>query len=100
MDLIVDLLVSGGFYDIPVIVDRFRKGAIFIPTTTNLSARTIADTFFDHDQYKEASLHLDSSLTGTRASSKDFRILYALIIRSITEKLQHTMPSRTVQREE
>lgn len=58
MDLIVNMPVSGGFDGISVIVDRVTKGALFIPTTTNLWARTIADALFDHEPVQRGFLPL------------------------------------------
>lgn len=56
MDLIIDLPPSGGYDSILVIVDRFMKGAIFIPKRANFTAQTIADSFFNHGTVWEGFL--------------------------------------------
>lgn len=58
MDIIVDLPISKVFNIILVIVDRFTKRTIFIPTTMNLSVHTIADNLFNHGQVRRGFLHI------------------------------------------
>jgi hypothetical protein len=48
MDFIEKLPTSDGYDSILVVVDRLTKLAIFVPTTTSLSARGLADLFVRH----------------------------------------------------
>jgi transposase InsO family protein len=48
MDFIEKLPTSDSHDSILVVVDRLTKLAIFIPTTTSLSARGLADLFVRH----------------------------------------------------
>jgi hypothetical protein len=48
MDLIVGLPKSGGYDAILTVVDRHTKAVIFAPTTSDFTASSLADTFFDH----------------------------------------------------
>jgi hypothetical protein len=48
MDLIVGLPKSGGYDAVLTVVDRFTKAVIFAPTTSDFTAASLADTFFDH----------------------------------------------------
>jgi hypothetical protein len=48
MDLIVNLLPSGGYDAILVIVDRCTKAAIFVPTVSSYSAEMIPELLFDN----------------------------------------------------
>jgi hypothetical protein len=47
MDLIVGLPRSGGYDAILTVVDRGTKAAIFIPTTSDFTAESLANIFFD-----------------------------------------------------
>jgi hypothetical protein len=47
MDLIVGLPKSGGYDAILTVVDRYTKAAIFIPTTSDFTAESLANIFFD-----------------------------------------------------
>lgn len=58
MDLIVDFLASGGFDVILAIVNHFMRGAIFIPTRSNITEKIIANTFFDHSSVRRGFLPL------------------------------------------
>jgi hypothetical protein len=48
MDLIVGLPKSGGYDAVLTVVDRFTKAVIFAPTTSDFTAASLADTFFEH----------------------------------------------------
>ena len=48
MDFIPELLESGGFNNVLVIVDKLTKYAIFIPTTVNITEKDTAELFFHH----------------------------------------------------
>jgi hypothetical protein len=48
LDLIVNLLWSGDYNAILVVVDRLTKHATFIPTTSGLSAQGFAELFVSH----------------------------------------------------
>jgi hypothetical protein len=47
MDLIVGLPKSGGYDAILTVVDRYTKAAIFIPTSSDFTAESLANIFFD-----------------------------------------------------
>jgi hypothetical protein len=48
MDLIVGLPKSGGYDAVLTVVDRYTKAVIFAPTTSDFTAASLADTFFEH----------------------------------------------------
>jgi hypothetical protein len=48
MDFIPELPESNGYDNVLVIVDKFTKDAIFIPTTTMITKRGTTELFFQH----------------------------------------------------
>lgn len=72
VDFILDLPISGGIDVILTIVDRFTNGAIFIPTTRNISACTITDTYFDHRPIQRGILPLKFIMDRNSPLIKEF----------------------------
>ncbi|MBW0570732.1 hypothetical protein O181_110447 [Austropuccinia psidii MF-1] len=65
MDFITQLLLSSNFGSILVVVDRFSKMAIFIPTYSTITSLDLAQTFISHVFSKNG---LPSSIVGDRGS--------------------------------
>ena len=61
MDIIEQLPLSNGYTAILVVVDRFSKESVLIPTTDSVTAQDIAGTFVSHVFSKHGiPLHVSS----------------------------------------